>query len=175
MKKAFSAILLLVAIKAWSQTTALTNVYAYSQPVIPGTMPSVLIGENGKQEEVKPAERVNYLLYAVQRRSTSISFITVWINGKAYPIKADSVSVIPLQMDVPGKETYKETVTLVPETKHKVWVISPGSMIAAPARPSATLQKLIKKSELVVVYKWKGKLYYHAVRKINKLPPALSV
>jgi hypothetical protein len=171
MKRIFLPVLLFAAMNGWSQTTAISHVYAYAQSVTPGTAPSVLIGENGKEEAVKPVERTNYLLDAVQPGAANISFVTVWIKGAAYPVKADSVSTTPLQLNVGGEKT----ITLVPKTKHKVWVITPGSMLAAPARPSATLQKLIKKSELVLVYKWKGKLYYYAARKINKLPPALSV
>jgi hypothetical protein len=175
MKKIFLPAFLFIAICGWTQSAAVINVYAYSQSVTPGTIPTVLIGEDGKQEEVKPVERVNYLLYAVQSRKTSVTFTTVWIKGKAYPVTTDSVSPTPLQIDVPGKETYKETITLVPATKHKVWAINPGTQLSVSPVASATLKKLIKKSELVLVYKWKGKLYYYSVGKINKLQPALSV
>jgi hypothetical protein len=175
MKRIFLAVLLFAAISGWSQKAAIINVYAYAQSVTPGTPPTVLINEGGKEEKTQPVERVNYFLYAEQRRTTHVSFTTVWIKGIPYPVKADSVSITPVEMGSPGKEIYMETITLVPKTRQKVWSISPGAALSTPGRPSATLQKLIKKSALVLVYKWKGRLYYYAVKKINKLAPALSV
>ena len=171
--KLFTFGFILLSVCSWSQQTAISKVYAYAQETSGGMRPQTTIHEDGKEQMLSKAAKRNYIIYAEQLKSTQISFVTLWIDGKAYNLKADIV-VTPVEM-MTGEGNKAEKIILAPATNNKTWSISPGALIAKPSKPSSTLQKLIDKNELVIVYRWKGKLYYSPIRKIKKLDPAVAV
>lgn len=172
-EKIFTLGFILTSVFGWSQKTAIRNINAYAQETTRGSRPEIVVDENGNEIAKTIAVKINYLIYAEQVRTTQIVFTTVWIDGKAYKIKADTV-IAPVEMTTQdGFNTTK--IILAPATKNKLWSLSTGSLITKPPKPSSTLQKLINKNELVIVYRWKGKLYYTPLKKIKKLDPAVAV
>ncbi len=162
-----------LSLYGFAQKTPIAKLYAYAQLVTPGARPQGAITENGKEQPAKPTERVSYFFYAEQLRSTVAVFTTVWIKGRAYAVRADTVTS-PAEM-ITGEATGQKKIELAPATKHKLWLISPAAENKKPPKPGAVLQKLINKNELVLVYRWKNKLYYYPVKKLKMLPSVLAV
>lgn len=175
MKQFFAILVLLLTIQFVSaQRTAIVKTFAFAQSVTPGARPQTGVEENGTEVKVPVKERLSYFMYAEQLRSTDIRMVSVWIKGKSYSVKADTVAKSPVEM-VAGEGTETQNLTLVPATRNKLWILTPGQAIQKPATPSTTLRNLIRKNEMVLVYRWKGKLWYSTVKKITALPPVLAV
>src|SRR5215470_14622364 len=79
-----------------AQKLPIINVYAYSQAVLQGVKPSGNIEEGGKEIKTVPEKKLNYFIYAEQKKSTVINIISVWIKGKNYSARANLVAKTPV-------------------------------------------------------------------------------
>lgn len=150
-----------------AQTYPLVKVHAWSQPALSGTKPGIIVEEGGNQSTAGSTGKMNYYLYAECRTGYKFTITAVWIDGKAYGVKTESINKLPVVMETEqaGK------VTLVPATTHKVMQFYPSGQLTISNKASAWLENLVANSAMVIRYKWKGKSWYYAVKKINRLEP----
>lgn len=155
-----------------AQTTPIVKLYGYSQAVLQGVKPSGAIDETGKEIKAVTDKKLNYYIYAEQKKSTVITIVSVWIKGKNYSVKASLVSKTPVVMksDDPSGNT-----ELVPKSTNKIILITPGSEKITTQKLPISIGKTISTSELILVYKWKGKTYYSEVKKIKELKTLAAV
>ena len=172
-QKLLSTILLFSILSGlFAQTTPIIKIYAYSQAVLQGMKPSGTIEEGGKEIKAPADKELNYFFYAEQKRSTVITIVSVWIKGKNYSAKASLVSKTPVEMKT---DDPKENTVLVPKSINKIILITPGSEKVSTQKPPINIGKSISTSELIIVYKWKGKTYYSEVKKIKELNTVAAV
>jgi len=151
------------------------KIHAYSQVMMPGTVPKDVTDENGNLVNVKRELPVNYYIYAVHVVSAKISFSEVWINGKYYKIQTnhvDTTPVVNINYNIPDNPV---KVVLVPATKLRVVSIAPVDSPVNKMNPETWLRNMIEHSELVVCYIYRGKKYYIGVKKIKKLQPVAGI
>ena len=171
-KLLFTILLFSISTGVFAQNNPIIKVYAYSQAVLQGAKPSDDIEEGGKEIKAVADKKLNYFFYAEQKKSTVITIVSVWIKGKNYSAKASLVSKTPvvLKSDDPSGNT-----ELVPKSTNKIILITPGGEKISTQKPSASIGKPISASELIIVYKWKGKTYYSEVKKIKELKTVAAV
>jgi hypothetical protein len=177
MKQAilFTVVLILISTVVFSQSRPIVKVHAYSQVVLPGTIRSSPIEEGGAEVQAKSNQKINYLIYAEHLTKARFTITAMWIDGKQYKVKADSIAETPVENKIPDPYNKAKNTTLVPATTNKVLLLSAGSQIVTTKKPSVTLQKQLSKAELIIVYKWNGKYWYFTVPKITVLDPVASV
>ena len=154
----------------FAQISPIINAYAYSQSVLQGTKRANTVDESGKEIIGITKNSPGYFFYIEQKRSDAFDIVSVWIKGKNYGVKTDEVLQTPVEMKYPDS-----TITLVPRSSNKIILITPGSEKLSLKRSSSYLRKIVAYSELVIVYKWKGKLWYCGIKKIKELRPLAAV
>jgi hypothetical protein len=169
----FAVLLSLLSNAAFTQKTPLCKVYAYSQAVLPGTKPPVSISEGGIEIKHAAEQKMNYYLYVELKKNSSVKIISMWLNGKSYSFNTEPVNNTPVELK--SDDPSANVITLVPATVNTVVLLSPGKENIPAKKPAAWLKKPVSASELVLVYQWKGKLWYAAVSKITALKPAAAI
>jgi hypothetical protein len=166
-----------ITLSLLSQTnTPVVKIYAYAQSVVPGVNPnSKAIDESGKEINVEPKSRQNYLIYLEQKKSAAIQPTTIWIKDKNYSLSYDEVKQTPVELSSSNLMNDKKKMELVPKTKNKVLKLILTGVIEDQAIISTTLKKLIAKNNLVISYNWKGKTYYAALKNIKMLEPLAAM
>ena len=174
IQKIFLSLLFLCAGSLlFAQKPPVIKVYAYSQAILPGTRRVNTVDESGKEIKEVAERKISYSIYVEQKRSTVIKIISVWINGKSYTAKTDTVSQTPVETKT--GDPANTTVTLVPKSFNTILLITPGSEKLPIKQPSSYLKKAVASSELVIIYEWKGKFWYSKVKKIKELKPLAAV
>jgi hypothetical protein len=69
------------------------------------------------------------------------------------------------------EHTNFEKKILVPKTSNTVFELLLSKQIDPAPRPGSALGSLLKSNEVVLVYTWKGKEYFSALKKITVLEP----
>lgn len=155
----------------FAQKPPIVKVYAYSQAVLQGIKPTNTVDESGKEIKRLSENKLSYFFYVEQKKSTVIKILSVWVKGKNYSVKTDTVLQTPVVMN----SSANDIITLVPKSSNKILWVTPGKENMRAKKPGADLKKLINLSELVIVYLWKGKIYYSSVKKIKELKPFAAV
>jgi hypothetical protein len=161
---------LLLGVFAYSQPNL--TLRAYKQVVFPGTVPVRISEDNASTARVGKKASTTYYLYLVYPQKETVLPNQVWINKKAYALKTEPVVKTPVEHIGRNIPTRPVTTVLVPKTSNRVLRLQPVAATGNPV-PVASAQKLIDTSELVVRYKWKGKIYYKAVKKITEMEPEM--
>ena len=166
-----------ITLSLLSQTnTPDVKIYAYAQSVVPGINPnSKAIDESGKEINVKPKSRMNYLIYIEQKKSATIQPATIWIKDKCYSITYEEVKQTPVELSSSNLMSDKKKIELVPKTKNKVLKLILTGVVEGQTIHSTTLKKLIAKNNLVIGYNWKAKTYYATLRNIKMLEPLAAM
>ncbi len=159
----FTVLFLALCSSSFAQKQLFLNVYAYSQATLSGTRPQTTSGENGGQVTLASRENVNYYFYAEYPTKENFTVTTLWIKGKPYEVKTDSISKTPIETT--GNNSNK--ITLVPFTTNNVLLLSPGTQVNK--KPRCRLRKMLKKAELIIVYSYNDKKRYYSVTKIKEL------
>jgi hypothetical protein len=154
-----------------AQKAPILKVYAYSQVVLPGARKNNAVEENGTEIKQEAVKKINYFFYAEQKKSAIIKVTAIWIQGEKYTAKTEGKLIIPVE--IASAETKK--IILMPASENKFILILPGEAATKGLKPSGALKKMIKESELVVAYQWKGKLWYFQVKKIKEIEPVAAV
>jgi len=147
------------------------KIYAYSQVTTPGNIPSPT-GENTfPTPDRQPPNPVNYYIFAAYDSSATISFTGIWIKGRSYQVQTEKTSSPVLLTnnsipDDPGIDI------MVPATQLKVTSISPVGSPGNRRINKSWFRNMLKTSELIVSYFYKGKTYFIPVGKIKELAPA---
>jgi hypothetical protein len=139
------------------------KIHAYRQATVPGIPPA------GNAER-KPT--YNYWIYI--ENSGKISVVDIWISGKRFSVKTEPVTKTPVMKLNYNGASGVDTVTLVPESRYNVMLIYPSGKIKDSSIGSKYVSGIIKKSELVIGYFWKGKKYFAPVKAFISLEPDIS-
>ena len=158
----FTAILVCVSAKAQIKPV-IKKIHAYQQGTVQGIPPA-------GNDERKPA--YNYWIYI--ETSGKISVADIWISGKRFSVKTEPVRKTPVLKINYNAPDGSDSVVLVPETKNCVMLIYPSGKIKDSAIGSKYVSGLIKKSELVIGYFWKGKKYFAPVKAFTSLDPDIA-
>lgn len=149
------------------------KVYAYKQASIPGNIigpgDDDIVEKNGtKQREKK--QNFNYWFYLSIPRKENVNITGLWIDGKQYEIKSESISNLPVKKIVNTGLEKNDTTIMVPVTINKIVLVYPGA-----AKSVGSKLKLAGTNELVIRYTWKGNIRYATIRKIKELAPDVRV
>jgi hypothetical protein len=137
------------------------KLYAYSQAFTPGTIP-VDISEEGKGQ---PESRVhtNYYIYISVPAGTTVTPTQMQLNGKWYKLLNPEKPVLPVYSDYPEKKL------LVPRTLNQVFQLLTADSCSPPS--TINISKALSKSEIIVVYTYKNRIYSIGKTKFTVLPP----
>jgi hypothetical protein len=168
-------ILFLCIIPMLSFTQPSVKIYAYSQVSTPGTVPSVPSegGTGNEKYSVQPG--AIYYIYATLSPNVRISVVEVWIHGKHYQVSVEKILKTPVYSINNDHPTQPKTEVLVPATKQQVLYIAPLGEGTDKRLKASWFNKMLKSSELIVSYLYKGKKYFIPVKKIKKLQPVAGV
>lgn len=170
----FSIVFLAFSLIVVGQKLPVIKVYAYSQVTLKGAKPGGVIEEGGAEVKQSSAQNINYYFYIEYRSKEKFSVSALWINGKSYQIKTDTIRQTPVEGNAADATGMGKRSVLVPATKNKVLLIIPGAELSNSIK-SSSLKKQFVKGELLIVYKWKGKTYYYTIPKIKVLEPVAGV
>jgi hypothetical protein len=166
-KKLLVFISLFLSLNLFSQPTI--KVFAFEQENLPGTKPAGVTDENGNSVR-KAAAKKNYFIFLSFNKSYSIAPTQIFIKGKPFTIKTTMVKKTPVEYinnNIPAKP---EKITLVPATNNKVLELQLNETPSG-IKQTASIQKLADKNDVVIVYLWKKKKYFLALKKIKILEP----
>jgi hypothetical protein len=169
MKKILSfgfCILIFTALK--SQTRSDVTLYAYARPVTGGAPPRISTKENNLQA-LPGREKYVYLIYLAGPAKTRIYPAEMYIHGERTGVKVSVVTQTPVEIKTGDIPEYSRTITLVPRTSKKVYRLDLAP--AGPEKEKDFTETKAQSNELVVVYKYAGKFYYAAQKKITLLDP----
>ena len=147
------------------------KVFGFEQESSPGTVAANVKDENGNPIR-KAATQKNYFIYLSVKQKHGIAPQQVFIGGGAFSVETRIMEKTPIghvNNNIPGRA---EQTTLVPKTNDKVIELK----IADPLQveKTSTLQKLIKKNDVVISYTRKNKKYFAILKKLKKLDPVLN-
>jgi hypothetical protein len=146
------------------------KVYAYKQASIPGIIPSS--DENDiKEPGTKIFERkqnYNYWFYLSILKTEKINVTGLWIDGKQYEIKSETISKLPVKKIVFTGLDKNDTTIMVPVTSNKVLLIYPGPEKTDNSKYALNFART---NELVISYTSKGKTRFATVKNIKELTP----
>ena len=151
------------------------KVFAFSQEAVPGIVAKNVTDENGKPVERKKEPAANYYIFAGYSTSLKITIGDLWISGKMYRVSVkpvDSTPVIHINDNDP-KAPVREL--LAPSTPLRVVEITVKDMVAEKNKRPSWLISMIRNSDLVVSWYYKGKKYFTGVRKFKKLLPQMAI
>jgi hypothetical protein len=106
------------------------------------------------------------------KKKHSITPQQIFIDGGAFSVETRATEKTPIghvNNNIPGRP---EQTTLVPKTNNKVIELKIADPLQVEA--TSTIQKLIKKNDVVVSYTWKNKKYFAVLKKLKKLDPILN-
>jgi hypothetical protein len=163
MKKTFLLILAAaVAAASYGQTKGTARLYAYRQPVAPGT-PGGTVDMEGNEVGTGQSARQNNWIYITS--TTRIYPSELWINGQPYAVRIQRIAKTPVPN--PSPEAQKP---LVPKTSQLVWLLTPVPAVEGKQQPRS--RGLAAANEVVVVYKSGGKFHYAAAKTFTDLSAA---
>jgi hypothetical protein len=153
-----------VSCKAQSKGTV--NLYGLKQAVLPGIIPGPITTDDGRviEEEFKP--KFNLFIYTAS--NNTITPVEVWLSGKRYSVKTESISKTPVEYTNPTSMPKPSVTTIVPKTNKKVLKLT---LSDTEGKSSLKNTSLAKANELVVVYKQGSKVYYVALKSIKEIEP----
>jgi hypothetical protein len=174
MKKIFIPFicLLIFSISSYAQVK---KIYAYKQASIPGILPDYSDENDIKDEKAKKPERkqnYNYWFYLSIPKTDNITVTGLWISGKQYDLKTETVKDLPVKKIVFTGLDKNDTTIMVPVTGNKIMLVYPSG---EKSDDSKYALNFARKNELVIRYIRKGKTYYTTLKKIKELTPDVRV
>ncbi|HYK56201.1 MAG TPA: hypothetical protein VEV15_06950 [Flavisolibacter sp.] len=161
--------LFLTGLKAQTRTDV--KLYAYARPVAGGVPPKISTQENNLQAYSSAKAKYNYLIYLEGPATTRIYPVEMWLYGEKKGLRTTIVTTTPVEIKTGELPPYSKTITLVPETSNTVYQLDLG--MAVPGKEMAAARAKARTNEVVVVYKYAGKFYYAAEKKIKILEPVV--
>ncbi len=160
----------LYVLPVFSQADPYPKAHAYSREILGGARRAATADETGKSTTSAAEPSLQYYIYV--ESNSVINIKTVWVEGKQFSVATEKIAspVILQNATIPGNKVD----TLIRATKSNVWQVLLKDKLKDGKR-TATLVRLLRNNDIVIVYERKGKLIQLPVKKINKLPPvALS-
>jgi hypothetical protein len=141
------------------------KVYAYKQASIPGIIPAS-DENNTKKSERK--QNYNYWFYLSIPKTGKVSVTGLWIDGKQYDLKSETVTNLPVKKIVFTGLEKNDTTIMMPATSNKVLLVYPAAEKPGDSKNGLNFART---NELVIRYTSKGKTHYTTVKKIKELTP----
>ncbi len=164
--------LLLLLCVAWGlSATAQPSVklYAFTQDIIPGTIPAGVTDETGKPvNSSKNDFPTTYYIYLSYSPQSGIVPMSVTVNGCRYAFSTEIISKTPVTKVNPNTPNAPSTTILVPKTANKT------VRLLVKAKHEGSKSKAVSAEGIRVGYKWKGRLYYVASKKPVRLEPVMN-
>ena len=148
--------LVIIATVATAKTRPLKKLYAYSQASLPG-----------KKSNHPITPKVTYRLFVTVTPKEKIAVTGVWLKNNYYSCTTKTIAA----KQVIHENTNFEKRVLVAKTSNTVLELVLLKQIDPAPRPGSALGTLLKSNEVVLVYTWKGKQYFSALKKITVLEP----
>jgi len=168
MKRCSIAVLLLISQAVPAQPVV--KLYGYSQVFVPGMIPQDDVpDENGGKPVKKSHVVTNYYFFIAASPAAIVQPNEIWLDGKGFKAIRQQVVKTPVTSDSPEKKT------LVAATTLKVTQLTLGDSLTSAPKPTQTLRRLMAANQFVLVYSWKGKRYYTAIKKLTVLSPVHGV
>ncbi len=136
------------------------KVHAYKQANIPGAMPI-----EGMEQKISN----NYWIYIETKKTEKITVSDLWINGKRFAAKNQTIARTPVRKIINTGNITPDTVLLVPRTIYKVILATPTNRLKDSVITTKPLVDMIKRSDVVIGYLWKGKKYFTSLREFAVL------
>jgi hypothetical protein len=141
------------------------KLYGYSQEIYYGIVPQRDIpSEDGEVTPKRANSTINFYLYVAVNASTKITPLKIFIKDQWYEASNSKQVKTPVTIEMPSRKT------LVAGTKMKVLQFQKADSVTV-SKPSSSLKKMMKGSEMILCYSWKGRVYYAALKKITILEP----
>lgn len=150
--------------------TPIKKIHAYKQENIPGIRP-VEFDEKGNRLQKERRPTYNYWFYIEIPAKEKITVADLWISGKRYSAKNETLNKTPVQKIIYSASGGPDTAILVSKTINKVILTYPSGQLKDSVIGSRYISNLIRNSELVIGYYWKGKKYFAAVKSLVNLEP----
>jgi hypothetical protein len=166
MKPFFFTLLLFFAAAVQAQSSG-EKLYGFQQRVIPGAQQAGDYDKDGHFIKKEAPEVFKYLIYMTTSSKQKIYPVQLWINGKAFSIKMDSVQTPVVQHD--SNLPNSEGKVLVLKTTGVVLQLIPVPLVAD--KGNTTLKQLSTKNAVVFYYKKAGKGYHGVLKKLSELSP----
>jgi hypothetical protein len=154
-----------------STNAQVKKIYAYKQASIPGILPDYSDENDIKDEKAKKPERkqnYNYWFYLSILKTDNITVTGLWISGKQYDIKTETVKDLPVKKIVFTGLEKNDTTIMVPKTSNKIILVYPSGEKADDSKYALNFAKT---NDLVIRYIRKGKILYTTLKKIKELTP----
>ena len=169
------AIFLIILICGFTQKKPpVKKVYAYKQASIPGVLlnPSDENDIKGKDGVKKPERKTNYnyWFYIEIPPAEKIKPTSLWINGKMYTLRYETVTRLPVKKIVFTGLDKNDTTVMVPATKNKIILVYPSAESESKVIPHQVFAPA-RENELVIRYTSKNKVFYALVKSIKELNP----
>lgn len=152
-------VVMAISFLSFAQKEGASKIYGYKQKVLSGT---VRVDAVGRELPRKPG--YNYFIYLAS--TTKVEPVEIWINGEVYSAISNEVASTPVEYSNPTPGDAKAQI-LVPKTSRRVLQLSPSPNKLETSNSKG--KTLSANSELVLIYKGNGKLYYKAVSKLKDL------
>ena len=137
---------------------------AYSQVFTPGMIRQRETPVANRDSIVKQSlENIQYWIYAITAHGARPAFRQLWIRGQWYKIK-NSTILTPLQQTGDPQNRMH-----IPVTDRQLIQIEPGEKLQQSPVLFPALRQMMKHSQLLVSYSWKGKMYYRSLSNIMEL------
>ncbi|TBR18579.1 MAG: hypothetical protein EPO57_06620 [Chitinophagaceae bacterium] len=147
------------------------EIYAYKQDNIPGILQKIT-DEKGNTIRTEHLPTYNYWFYIETDNLEEIEPVDLWISGKRFKAKCEKIATTPVTKLIYPANTLGDTTYLVPNTNNKIVLAYPIGLISDMATfRSRYLARIIKNSELVLGYYWRGKKYFARSKTIVLLEP----
>lgn len=150
-----------------AQTVGAAIVYAYRQPILPGTQRGDILERTGKTIVVRANTQSSPIIYISSHQR--IYPVALWIDGKRYGVNTQAIRKTPIVIFRDEKLPQSEGKILVPKTTQCVWRLTP--MPDIQKRNFNAAASAACKSAIVVVYKMSGRFYFNALNTMESGQP----
>ena len=155
---------------AFGQTRSDVKVYAYARAIVGGAFPKI----SGPKETnhlslVHRKEKYTYSIFIEGPLKTRIYPVEMYVKGERTGVKTAEVET-PVQLKTESGP-YSRPIILVPKTKNRVYRLDLSTPMAE--KRLAVAKKKAAANEIVIVYKYAGRLYYAVKKKFNFLEPVV--
>lgn len=164
-------LLFLLGARLPGQTRKEVRLYGYARPVTGGLPPRISGREGHAHPSLDTHPRYNYLIYLESALKKPLTPVEIWIGGKRTGASFSLVAKTPIEITNGQLPPYARKTTLVPRTAHRVYQVNLAA--AGPDQGFSVARSKAKEYELVVVYRYAGKLYYAGQRRIRVLEPVV--
>jgi hypothetical protein len=146
------------------------KMYGYYQPVSGGAKMSDDLTTNNSNSNDNNDNR--YFIFAEAEKGKRFSFEELWINGHSYKYRIDTIKRLPHILRTSNGGELVFTDTLVRSAKGQV--IQFKDLIITDAILTKNAKRHVTKTNVVIFYRYKGKLQCMSLKQLKPLRPLFT-